>query len=109
MRTSEGEGGSAPGPVAKLAHHHVGHPQLVDQGAVAPAEHEALVLGRRARHGEHAARGVDHGHARPQRAVRGSGHLGQAAARLDRRRDVAERGVESAPTSRPAEPRRSLP
>ena len=88
---SSAPGGCSPrGPVAQPSHLGVGHPQVDGLGAGLAGHHRALVLGRRARHGEHAAAGVEHDHARVERAARRARHRGQAGARLDRVRDLVE-------------------
>ena len=57
-------------------------------------QHRPLVLGRRARHREHAARGVDHRDARVERAPARARDLGQPGAALDGLGDRSERGAE---------------
>jgi hypothetical protein len=70
-------------PVAQLSDLLLGHPQLDALRAALAGHHGALVLARGARHGQHAAGGVQHDHARVERAAGGPGYLGQAGAGLD--------------------------
>ena len=70
-------------PVAQLAHHRLGHRQLHVWLSPSPRHHGALVLGRGAGHGQHAAPGVEHDHAGVQRPAGRARHRGQAGAGLD--------------------------
>ena len=76
--------------VTEPAHLGVGHPQLDRFRAPLTRHHGALVLGGRARHGKHAAPGVEHDHARLERTARRARNRGQAGTRLDRVRDRVE-------------------
>jgi hypothetical protein len=73
----------AAGAVAQLTHRQLGHAQLDSLGAPLTGHRRALVLGRGARHGQHAAGCVDHDHAGVEGATGRAGDLGQAGAGLD--------------------------
>ena len=89
----------AAGPVAQRPNVGVGHTQVDGLGPGLAGHHGPLVLGRRARHGQHAAAPVEHDHARLERPAGRARDGGQAGARLDRVRDLVE-GLEEGALSR---------
>ena len=81
----------AAGPEPELAHRKLGHAKVDPLGAAFAGHDGALVLARLARHGQHAARRVEHDHARVERPACRPGDRRQPRAGLDRLRDLVER------------------
>ena len=77
-------------PVAQAPDLGLRHPQRDRLGPGLARHHRALVLGRRARHGQHAAPRVEHDHARVERPAGRARHGGQPGAGLDRIGDLVE-------------------